>query len=78
MRVSKFHTVVILPEKYGDRKKQSYEIIKMFISLEKAKSNPGNIKGLNLATIKLETIQMSKLQLQQNLRKIRHDLLEEE
>ena len=68
---------MILPENYADRKKQSYEIMKMFVPLEKANSNPGNIRGLNLATIKLETFQMSKLQLQQKLRKIRHDLLEE-
>jgi len=51
---------------------QSYEIMRMFVPLEKANSNPANIRGLNLATIKLETFQMSKLQLQQKLRKIRH------
>jgi hypothetical protein len=68
---------MILPEKYADRKKQLYEIMKMFVSLEKAKSNTRNIRGINLATIKLETVQISKLQLQQKLRKIRHDLLEE-
>ena len=76
-RVSKFHTLKILTEIYADRKNQSYEIMKMFVSLEKVKSNPGNTRGLNLATINLETVQISKLQLQQKLRKMRHDLLEE-
>lgn len=50
-----------LSEKYADRKKQSYEIMKTFVTLEKAKPNPGNIRGLNLATIKRETVKMSKL-----------------
>ena len=53
-----------LSEKYADRKKQSYEIVKMFVALEKAKPNPGNVRGLNLATAKIETVQMSKLLLQ--------------
>jgi hypothetical protein len=77
MRVSKFHTLINLSEKFADRKKQSYEITKTFVSLEKAKPNPGNLRGLNLATIKFETFQMSKLQSLQKLRKIRHGLLEE-
>jgi hypothetical protein len=68
---------MILPEKYAHRKEQSYEIMKIFVTLEKAKSNRGNTRGLYLATIKLETVQISKLQLQQKLRKIRQDLLEE-
>jgi hypothetical protein len=68
---------VILSEKYADTKKLSYEIMKMFVSLEKAKPIPGNIRGLNLATIKPETFHTPKLQLQQKLRKIRHDLLYE-
>jgi len=34
---------MILSEKYADRKNQSYEFMKMFVYLEKAKANPRNI-----------------------------------
>jgi hypothetical protein len=46
---SKYHTFMILLQNYaGDRQKSSKTtIMKMFVKLDKAKSNTGNTNGLN-------------------------------
>jgi hypothetical protein len=47
----------------------------MFAEQEKAKPGTENIRGLNLAAVKLETVQVPRLPLQRELLRIRHDLL---
>jgi hypothetical protein len=58
-------------------KQKSYKIKKrkMFATLDKAKPNIGNIRGLNLAAVKHRTVQVTRLPLQRELLKIGHDLL---
>jgi hypothetical protein len=52
-------------------------IMKMFASLDKAKANAGNIRGLNLGPVKHTTVQVTRLPLSQKLLKIMHNLLYE-
>jgi hypothetical protein len=58
--LSKLRTCMILLQNYAGSKQKSYKIMtmKMFTILDKAKPNTGNIRGLNLATVKHTTVQM--------------------
>jgi hypothetical protein len=60
-----------------DRQQATYKIMKMkmFATLDKAKPNTGNVRGLNLAAFKHTTVQMTRLPLQRKLLKLGHDLL---
>jgi hypothetical protein len=49
--------------------------MQMFATLDKANSDTGNIRSLNLAAVNHTTVQVTKLLLQQELLIIEHDLL---
>jgi hypothetical protein len=65
MWLSKFHTFMISSQNYAGSKQKSSKIfiIQMFVILDKAKPNTGNIRGLNLAAVKAATGQVTKLPL---------------
>jgi hypothetical protein len=54
---------------YASRQQKSYKIMKtkMFLTLEKAKPDTGNSKGLNLAAVMFTTVQVSRLSLWRQL-----------
>jgi hypothetical protein len=56
---------MISSQNYAGSKQKSYEIIiiQIFVILDKVKPNTGNIRGLNLATVKPTTVQVTKLSL---------------
>jgi len=58
--LSEFGTRVLITKLYR-QKALLYEIMtmKMFATLDKAKPNIGNIRGLNLAAVKRRAVQMS-------------------
>jgi hypothetical protein len=62
---------------YKGTKQKSYKIMKMpmFATLDKANSDTGNIRGLNLAAVNHTTVQVNRLLLEQELLIIGHDLL---
>jgi hypothetical protein len=49
--------------------------MKMISTLDKAKPNTGNTKRSDLAAVKLVTVQVTEMSLQQKLNKIGHGLL---
>jgi hypothetical protein len=48
---------------YAGNKQKSYKIMKMqmFLTLDKAKGDTGNIRGLNLVAVNHTTVQMNRL-----------------
>jgi hypothetical protein len=49
--------------------------MQMLATLDKAKPDTGNIRGLNLAAVKHTTVQVTTLPLKRELLKMGHDLL---
>jgi hypothetical protein len=49
--------------------------MQMFTTLGKTRPETGNIRGLNLVTVKHTTVKVTRLPLQQEMLKIGHDLL---
>jgi hypothetical protein len=58
-----FCTYMIIQQNYAGNKHKSYKIMKMqmFATLDKANPDTGNIRGLNLASVKHMTIQVTRL-----------------
>jgi hypothetical protein len=59
------HTYMIVEQNYAGNKQKSYKAmkIKMFATLDKARPDTGNIRGLNLVAVKHATFQMIRLSL---------------
>jgi hypothetical protein len=49
--------------------------MQIFATRDKVKSDTENVRGLNLAAVRLTAVQVTELPLYRELRKIRHDLL---
>jgi hypothetical protein len=77
MCLSKFHSCIILSQNYAGNKLKSYEIMRIEIlaTLDKTKLSTGIIRDLNWAALEHTTVQVTKLPLQLELSKIRHDQL---
>jgi hypothetical protein len=68
---------MIIIQNYAGNKQKSYIFMrmKMFATMEKAKPDTENIRGLNLAAVKHKTVEVTRPPLQGKLLGIGHNLL---
>jgi hypothetical protein len=61
-------------QNYKRSKQKPYERMKMLAIQDKAKHKTGKMRRLNVAAVKLTTVQVTALPLQKDLSKLRHHL----